>query len=134
MHPSRLPRLTGVLTAVNLGLLLLLFLARTEATADQAVTPVLRGQALEIVDQHGQVRTRINVESDGEVVLRLLGEKGTIRVKLGASEGGSGLLLADEATEPGIHMVARQRATDQRSTTTRISLRGAGDRERVVEP
>jgi hypothetical protein len=38
-----------------------------------------------------------NVESSGEVVLRLLDRSGTIRVKLGASESGSGLMLADES-------------------------------------
>jgi len=32
-----------------------------------------RGRALELVDGRGQVRARLNVESDGEVVFRLLG-------------------------------------------------------------
>jgi hypothetical protein len=38
-------------------------------------------------------------------------------MKLGAGEGGSGLLLADEATEPAIHIIARQTGTSERSNT-----------------
>jgi SnoaL-like domain len=68
--------------------------------------PVLRGSALELVDANGQIRGRLNIEPQGEVVLRLLDERGTIRVKLGAGTDGSGLLLANDATAPGIHLLA----------------------------
>jgi hypothetical protein len=51
------------------------------------------------------------VESSGEVVFRLRDANGTIRVKVGASEEGSGLVLLDEATEPGIHMLANRGGT-----------------------
>jgi hypothetical protein len=111
----KLQRLAIVLSTVNL-LLLALLLGRglrstppVEVEMPQAVppategaVPILRGSALEIVDERGQVRSRLNVEPDGEVVLRLLDRNGTIRVKLGADEGGSGLLLLDEVTEPGV--------------------------------
>ena len=78
-----------------------------------AQTPpdVVRARAIELVDGRGRVRAQLNVESSGEVVFRLRDSAGTIRVKLGASEEGSGLLLANEATEPGVHIVANRRAT-----------------------
>ena len=83
------PRLTIVLTAVNL-LFLLLILALAGRPAAETTPAVLRGRALELVDDRGQVRSRLTVEPSGEVVLRLLDKHGTIRVKLGAGEDGSG--------------------------------------------
>lgn len=57
-----------------------------------------RASATELVDGNGQVRAQLNVDDDdGEVVLRLRDADGSIRVKLGASKDGSGLLLLDEA-------------------------------------
>jgi hypothetical protein len=126
-------RLALTLTAINL-LLLLLTLARSAFTSAQTVTPILRGRAFELVDDRGQVRSRFNVEPNGEVVLRLLDQKGTIRVKLGAAEGGAGLVLLDEATEPAVHIIARQRASSERTTTTSLTLRGPGGQQRVIKP
>src|SRR3990172_10498667 len=98
-------RMVVVLTVVNLvGLLAVLAHART--TGAQGTDGVLRGRSLELVDDRGQLRARFNVEANGEVVLRLLDQQGTIRVKLGAATDGSGLLLANDATEPGIHLLA----------------------------
>ncbi len=88
---------------------------------------------LELVDEKGQIRSSIKVESDGEVVLRMFDKNGTIRVKLGASESGSGMLLADETTEPGVHLIARRVGTPNR-LTTRIGLTGADGKQRVIEP
>ena len=51
------------------------------------------------------------MESNGEVVFRLRDEKGTVRVKMGASEEGSGLLLINHLTEPGVHILADQNGT-----------------------
>lgn len=98
-------RLTLALTAVNLALLAFT-LAQSRSTAAESAAPVLRAQVIELVDDRGRVRSRLNVEPGGEVVLRLLDENGTIRVKLGADEDGSGLLLANDATEPGVHILA----------------------------
>jgi hypothetical protein len=95
--------------------------------------PVLRGRALEIVDERGRIRSRLSVEADGEVVLRMVDRSGTIRVKLGAGEGGSGLLLVDEATEPAVHAVARRTGTQARPTTTSLTLR-AGNQQQVIRP
>jgi hypothetical protein len=129
----KIQRLAIALTAINL-VLLLLTVAQAGSTTAQTVTPILRGRALELVDDHGQVRSRLDVESSGEVVLRLLDKNGTIRVKLGAAEHGSGLVLLDEATEPAIHVIARRSGTSERPATTSITLRGADGRQRVIRP
>jgi hypothetical protein len=126
-------RLAIALTAINLVLLCLTGTLRRSASAE-AVAPILRGHAIELVDDRGQVRSRLNVEHTDEVVLRLLDEHGTIRVKLGAGQDGSGLLLADEGTEAGIHLIARRMATTERPATTSITLRGTGGEERVIRP
>jgi len=129
----KMQRLAIALTVINI-LLLLLAVARAGSTAAQPVTPIVRASAFELVDDRGQVRSRLNVESNGEVVLRLLDKDGTIRVKLGAAEDGSGLVLLDEATEPAIHIIARRTGTSEKPTTTRITLRGTGGQQRVITP
>jgi hypothetical protein len=121
----RLQRFAVVLTAVNLVLLSLAF----TQVAPQTVSPVLRGRALELVDGNGKLRSRLSVEADGEVVLRLLDKNGTIRV----SEDGLGLLLVDEATEPGIHLIARRAGTPSRPATTSLTLRVDGQ-TRIIRP
>lgn len=109
------------LTVINLILLLV-----QAVQAKPEVVPVLRTQAFELVDEHGTVRSRLNVEGDGTVVFRLLDQEGTIRVKLGADRNGSGLALLDEKTEPGVHILAG-------SPKTGIILKGK-DSQRVLEP
>jgi hypothetical protein len=135
-------RLALALTAVNLVILAILLgnvlpsqaqavaprVAPAPAASAQAIVPVLRGRALELLDDQDQVRSRINVEPNGEVVLRLLDRHGTIRVKLGASETGSGLVLLDETTEPGVHILAR------RAGTTSLTLRSGPGQKRVITP
>ncbi len=92
----------------------------------QSVAPVLRARAIELVDDRGVVRAQLDVESGGEVVLRLRDAGGTIRVKLGASAEGSGLVLLDDATEPGIHMLAKRAGTS-------LTLR-KGPQQHVIKP
>jgi hypothetical protein len=95
------------LLSVNLALLLGSLLPGRAVVA-QTAPSVLRARAIELVDDRGRVRAQLDVESSGEVVFRLRDGSGTVRVKLGASEEGSGLLLLDETTDPGIHMVAKR--------------------------
>jgi hypothetical protein len=87
---------------------------------------VLRAQKIELVDARGVTRARLSTEADGEVVLRLIAANGELRVKLGAANDGSGLLLANSATEPGVHVLAQGR-----SATLKLK---AGASERVLEP
>ena len=126
-------RLAVALTVLNLALVLNLSLRGGPVRA-QGDTPTLRGRGLELVDAAGQVRAEINLEPDGEAVFRMRDAKGTIRVKLGASGEGSGLVLLDEATEPGVQIIARQTASATRPTTTSVNLLGAGGQRRVIAP
>src|ERR1700674_2677552 len=99
----KIQRLLIVLTLVNLALLIFT-LAQMRPAAAQGVTPVLRGRALEIVDDHGRVRASIHVlppstQKNGElssetVLLRLITEKGRPSVKIASSEQTAGLSLA----------------------------------------
>jgi hypothetical protein len=122
----RIVRIAVGLTAVNL-LLLLAVLVETDSASAQGSGGILRGKALELVDHRGQIRARLNVESDGQVVLRLLDQQGTIRVKLGADKEGSGLVLNNDATEPGVHLVAR-------ATGSSLRLVNKDGRERTLTP
>jgi hypothetical protein len=119
-------RVTLALTALNL-MLLLTGLTHWQAAPRQDPPPLVRARAVELVDEHDKVRARLNVESDGEVVFRLFDQKGTIRVKLAAGEDGSGVLLANQATEPGIHMLAKPAGSS-------IRLANPDGKARVLQP
>lgn len=119
-------RITVLVTALNFILLLVILVNRGSASV-QAPESLLRGQALEIVDERGQIRARLNVETDGEVVFRLLDDRGEIRVKLGADAEGSGLLLANDATEPGVHLLAKAAGSS-------VKVANKDGRERLVTP
>lgn len=130
-------RFAIVLTVFNLVILILIF-SQNRAGEAQGVAPVLRGRALEIVDERGQVRARINIEPgakttpDGksypeEVVFRLTDPQGRIRVKLGAGRDGSGLMLADDTQQPGVHMLAK-------GTGSFLKLINKNGREQVIKP
>jgi len=100
---------------------------RTGSAGAQGGGGILRGSALELVDEGGKTRARINVEPGGEVVFRLLDQQGTIRVKLGAGREGSGLLLANDATEPGVHILAKD-------TGSSIRVVNKDGRQRLIAP
>jgi hypothetical protein len=119
-------RVALALTAINFALLAA-SLGRSSAAGAQQGGDILRGRAFELVDQRGQIRARLNVESDGQVVLRLLDQEGTIRVKLGADKAGSGLVLNNDATEPGVHLLAK-------ATGSTIRLANKDGREQVIRP
>jgi len=127
-------RLGILLTLFNLVLILLLVTQAGFTTTPTATSAITKTNLLELVDNRGLVRAQLKVESDGEVVFRLRDTNGTIRVKLGAGDTGSGLLLLDETTEPAIHMIARRAGTTERPTTTSITLQGANSQPRVIKP
>ena len=99
----------------------------------KADPPTVRARALELVDERGTVRGQWTVEPGGEVVLRLRDEQGDIRVKLGASADGSGLVLLDETTAPGVQVVARRVPEDGRASTG-ITVTGADGSQARVSP
>ena len=84
--------------------LILLLASRSPSNTFNKITV----HEFELTDGNGTKRATIKAERNGEVVLRLMGEKGTIRVKLGASESGSGFVLLDDNTDPGVHAHANK--------------------------
>jgi len=65
----------------------------------------------ELVDDHGHKRASIKVEPEGGVVFRLMDSQQTIRVKIGADTEGSGIVLLDGNTNPGVHMLAKKQGS-----------------------
>jgi hypothetical protein len=124
----------AVVNLALLGVVLVLVLGTPAITRGDGDAPVLRAGAIELVDADGQVRAQLQVEPDGEVVFRLRDEAGTIRVKLGAGRYGSGLLLLDETTEPGIQLIARRTAAADRPTTTSLNLFGPEGQRKAITP
>ena len=133
-------RFTIALTVLNLFILMsTLFRANSAGTPE--VTPVLRGRALEIVDDHGKVRAMIKVfppspnakMPDGTmgyhetVLLRLIDSKGAPNVKIAATEDGSAVSFAGESNPTYVQILAR-------GTNTSIKLVNRDGRQQVVEP
>lgn len=120
-------RLAIALTVINF-ILLIVVIAQSRMIANQTIPEVLRVRAFELVDENGRVRAQLNIdETNGEVIFRLRDEKETIRVKLGASEEGSGLLLINDLTEPGVHLMAKQ-------DNTSLTLTDQSGAEQVIKP
>lgn len=120
-------RLAVALAVINL-ILLIVVIAQSRMIANQTIPEVLRVRAFELVDGNGRVRAQLNIdETNGEVIFRLRDEKETIRVKLGASEEGSGLLLINDLTEPGVHLLAKQ-------DDTSLTLTDQSGAEQVIKP
>ncbi len=114
----RSQRLLYALTALNLVLLLfILFSSTVPALASTSVSPVLRGRALEIVDDRGRVRASIKLhpahtfEPTGKrypetVMLRLIDPNGRPEIKIGASVEGGGLSLVGVSDSTQVLLLA----------------------------
>jgi hypothetical protein len=104
----RWQRLTVILGLSNL---VLLALAVVRPLVADTAPPVLRGRALELVDERGRVRAEIKVlpadpnvtMPDGSkgypetVLLRLIDSEGGPNVKLASTEDGAGLVLGGDS-------------------------------------
>jgi hypothetical protein len=132
------PRLLVVLTLVNLMLLTFLLLSGTQPALATSRSSVLRGSALEIVDDRGRVRASIKVHpaetfaQTGKkypetVVLRLVDPEGRPEVKIAASVEGGGLSLVGRADETR----AQLHADD---TESGLRLTNQAGRERLIRP
>ena len=116
-----------VITAFNF-LLFFLLLTQTAFTPIQNVTQVIRAKTFELVDDNGNVRAQLNIEEPGnEAVFRIRDSKGTIRVKLSGTADGSGLLLLNEKTEPGVHIIVNPEGPS-------LSLIGKDGQKKVINP
>ena len=112
-------RMVTVLVVVNV--VFLAFQLAHGSAPSNAIAPVLRGRALELVDDNGRVRAEIKVlpaqptlkMPDGStgfpetVQLRLISSQGSPNVKLAATEDGSGLVLGAGAAEGYVQILAR---------------------------
>lgn len=98
----RWQRLAVILTVLNFVMLLLVWAQVRPASAGEGVAPVLRGHALEIVDEQGRVRAEIKVlpahpTYPETVQLALSSSQGERHVKLATIEDGSALVLGGES-------------------------------------
>jgi hypothetical protein len=132
-------RLAIVLTVINL-VILMFILAHVHPATAEGVAPVLRGRALEIVDDHGKVRAQIIVAPattmpDGQrypetVLLRLSDPNGRPVVKIGGSVDGSGISLGGDSERRdwnGVQILAK-------GTGSFLKITNKDGRERLVKP
>lgn len=137
MKHQRLLAATNIVTLLALAFVL----GQTRAGVADGVAPILRGRALEIVDDGGRVRASITIlpadptvkmpdQSTGypeTVLLRLITSQGRPNVKIGASENGSGLGLGGESDPTYVQILA-----DGPSTSVKLSDKDG--RERLIKP
>jgi hypothetical protein len=132
-------RLAIVLTVLNLALLVLI-VAHLHPAMAEGVAPILRGRALEIVDDRGKVRAEIVVVPattmpDGRrypetALLRLIDPNGRPAVKIGASVDGSGMSLAGDSERRdwnGVQILAG-------GTGSIVKLTNNDGREQLIKP
>jgi hypothetical protein len=97
--------LLAALTVANFILLVFLGAQMRPAQAN-AQAGVLRGSALEIVDDKGRVRASIKVQSDGPI-LRLIDSAGRPGVKMGSGGESTGLLLLGATDTTFVRLIAK---------------------------
>ena len=95
-----------------------------ETVGEQAV---VRAQAFELLDKNGKVVAQMHVGEDGGGNIRLRSGDGMVRVKLGASADGSGLILFDREASPAVHLAANRLGTS-------ATLAEKGKVKRVIQP
>jgi hypothetical protein len=93
----------------------------------EEIAPVLRAQEVQLVDKQGKTVAQLYVGEDGGGNLRLRSGDGTIRVKLGATADGSGLLLFDREAEPAVWLASNKSGTS-------ATLAEKGKNKRVIKP
>jgi len=134
----KIQRLLMALTVINI-MLLAFSLAQSRTVAAPGVAPVLRGSALQIVDDRGRVRASIQVlpattQKDGSlsyetVLLRLITEKGRPSVKIGASEESAGLALSGPSGTKDTYV-----QLGAKGNASSLTLRNEDGREQILKP
>lgn len=116
-------RFVLALAVANIAVLALSTAQLVRPAFAQTEAPVLRGRALEIVDEQGRVRASITVLPAGRsqtgdaypetVLLRLNTERGRPSVKIGSAEQASGLSFAGPTGTKDTYVIleARDQAT-----------------------
>ena len=131
----KIQRIAVGITVINL-LLLIFLLAQIHRTTAQDIVPVLRGRALEIVDDQGRVRAEILVHGPERVGGKLYPETVLFRmtdqnrrpvVKFTAAENGSALGLFDDAQ-------GRVQINAKSDTGNFMKVVNKDGREQVIKP
>jgi hypothetical protein len=131
-------RLLAALTVVNVGSLALLALWHVGAAGATSAPPVLRGRALEIVDEQGRVRASIKLQPASTfaptgqaypetVILRLIDANGRPEVKIAASENGAGLSFVGDTDRTQVILKAD-------GPDSSLLLAGKDGRQQVIKP
>lgn len=132
-------RAAVALTIVNLVILVSAYVR--PGAGSQDVVPVLRGRALEIVDERGHVRASITVlpadpkvkMPDGSagypesVLLRLRDSEGHPNVKIQATEDGAGFSFGGDVEGTYVQLLAR-------GAKTSLKLSNHDGGERLIAP
>ena len=130
-------RLLTVLTVLNASILAATLVAM-RPPAD-AIAPVLRGRALEIIDGQGRTRASLSVMPAGTskhgdrypetVLFRLITERGRPSVKISTSEESAGVTLSGPSGTTNTYVILQSEGT-----TSSLRLRNENGREQVVKP
>jgi hypothetical protein len=126
------------ITVLNLMLLVVLLAQLRPVTAKEPA-PVLRGRALEIVDERDRVRASISVFPAGKsangdtspetVLLRLINGEGRPAIKISTSDTGSGMSITSGA---GTHETYVSLGSSGPNSV--IKLRNEDGREQILKP
>ena len=133
-------RFLTVVTVLNIALVACSAI-RTGSAAPDGTADVLRGRALQIVDDRGRVRASIQVlpadpnvrMPDGTtgypetVLLRLISSQGAPNVKLAAMDDGSALVLGGESNPTHVQILSR-------GATTSLKLNDKDGKQQVIKP
>jgi len=133
----RTQRYLFALSFLNLLLLSFLLLSRTRPALASSGSDVLRGRALEIIDDHGRVRASIKLHEAGTfkptgqkipetVMLRLIDSEGRPEVKIGASVEGGAFSLVGRSDSTQLLLLA--------DSSSSVRLKDPSGRERVIQP
>jgi hypothetical protein len=136
MH-MKTERLLTVLTVLNASILATTLIAMRPTA--ETIAPVLRGRALEIVDDQGRTRASLNVMPPGTskhgdrfpetVLLRLITERGRPSVKISTSEQSAGVSLAGPSGTTNTYVILAAEGT-----ASSLKLRNENGRQQVVQP
>ena len=122
------------LTIANTALLVFLLAETRFVMPARPAAPILRGSALEIVDNQGRVRSTLTViPADPEagypetVLLRLIDSRGRPNTKIATTEDGSAISLGGQADPTYVQILAR-------GASTSVKLSNRDGREQVIKP
>ena len=103
--------------------------ALSQVHAQDASPPkaVLRAESFELVNKAGKVVAQLFAGEDGGGNLRLRSSDGLVRVKLGATADGSGLVLFNQEAEPAVWAASNKSGTS-------VTLAESGKEKKVLKP